>query len=126
MAARAANNILYVECNRMKHNAHPSHQVKRHTSNASTRTGVRAPLKADVRSAISPARRSAYALLVQYDPLTTTAASSSTARYIKDMLRSSEKLAALTPADRAFAEFLCMGSVGAYRCLLYTSDAADE
>ena len=117
MAARAANNILYVECNRMKHNAHPSHQVKRHTSNASTRTGVRAPLKADVRSAISPARRSAYALLVQYDPLTTTAASSSTARYIKDMLRSSEKLAALTPADRAFAEFLCMGSVGAYRYL---------
>ena len=101
----------------MKHNAHPSHQVKRHTSNASTRTGVRAPLKADVRSAISPARRSAYALLVQYDPLTTTAASSSTARYIKDMLRSSEKLAALTPADRAFAEFLCMGSVGAYRYL---------
>lgn len=117
MAARAANNILYVECNRMKHNAHPSHQVKRHTLNAPARTGARALLKTDVRSAISPARRSAYALLVQYDPLTTTAASSLPARYIKDIVRSSKRLADVTPADRAFAEFLCMGSVGAYRYL---------
>lgn len=117
MVARAANNILYVECNRMKYNAHTSHQVKEHTSNANARAGAHAPRAKDARSAISPARRAAYALLVQYDPLTATAASSSRTRYIKDMLRSSEKLAALTPDDRAFAEFLCMGSVGAYRHL---------
>ena len=110
MAARAANNILHVECNRMKNNAHTSHQVKGHTSNVSVRAK-------DARSAISSARHAAYALLVQYDPLTATAASSSRTRYIKDMLRSSEKLAALTSDDRAFAEFLCMGSVEAYRHL---------